>query len=244
MRIYKKFLDGVPEYLARYYWWAYLWRWGIWFFDHQAVINVILFGQYDRLLKKTLAQIEGKHGAKILQLTCVYGKMTPALLSSTGNEVHLCDAAAGQLQLTRRKTRHVGNRCHLARMNAECLGYCNEAFDQVIVFFLLHEMPVVARQNTYAEIARVLRPGGSLLVTEYAPVSRWHWLFRILPFRFLTGHFEPFLPAFRQEDVAEKIGDALKHNGKALNGEPLVEYCFAGFYRIMRFNLMPEINRV
>ena len=26
MRLYQKFLDGVPEYLARYYWWAYLWR--------------------------------------------------------------------------------------------------------------------------------------------------------------------------------------------------------------------------
>ena len=44
MRLYKKFLDGVPEYLARYYWWAYLWRGGIWFFDHQFVINAILLG--------------------------------------------------------------------------------------------------------------------------------------------------------------------------------------------------------
>ena len=110
MRIYKKFLDGVPEYLARYYWWAYLWPWSIWFFDHQPIINAILFGQYDRLLKKTLAKIETKPEAKILQLTCVYGKLTPSLLSSTGNEIYLCDAADGQLQLARRKTRHVANR--------------------------------------------------------------------------------------------------------------------------------------
>ena len=40
-----------------------------------------------------------------------------ALLSSTGNEVYLCDAATGQLQLARRKTRQVSDRCHLARMN-------------------------------------------------------------------------------------------------------------------------------
>ncbi len=26
MRLYKKFWVGVPEYLARYYGWAYLWR--------------------------------------------------------------------------------------------------------------------------------------------------------------------------------------------------------------------------
>jgi ubiquinone/menaquinone biosynthesis C-methylase UbiE len=240
MPIYKKYLNGVPEYLARNYWWAYLWKWGIWFFDHQAVVNIILFGQYDWLLQKTLAQIEDKQGAKILQLSCVYGKLTPELLSCTCNEVYLCDAANAQLNLTRRKTMHLGNRCHLARMNVECLGYSNDAFDQVIVFFLLHEMPAVARQNTYAEIARVLHPGGSLLVTEYAPMSRWHWLHRISPFRFLRAYFEPFLPIFLQEDVVEKLSDALKQNGKLLSGEPVIEYRFAGLYRIIRFDLVSE----
>jgi len=237
MRLYKKFLDGVPDYLARYYWWAYLWRGGIWFFDHQPVINAILFGQYDKLLKKTLAQVETKPGAKILQLTCVYGKLTPSLLSATGNEVHLCDAAAGQLHLARRKTLHVADRCHLARMNAESLGYRNDAFDQVIVFFLLHEMPAEARHNVYAEIARVVRPGGSMLITEYAATPQHHWLYRLIPFRRLLGHLEPFLPGFWREDVAEKLSDALKRNGKALEGKPAMEYCFAGFYRIMRFNV-------
>jgi len=237
MRLYKNFLDGVPDYLARYYWWAYLWRGGIWFFDHQPVINAILFGQYDKLLKKTLAQVETKPGAKILQLTCVYGKLTPSLLSATGNEVHLCDAAVGQLNLARRKTLHVADRCHLARMNAESLGYRYDAFDQVIVFFLLHEMPAEARHNVYAEIARVVRPGGSVLITEYAATPQHHWLYRLIPFRWLLGHLEPFLPRFWREDVAEKLSDALKRNGKALEGKPAVEYCFARFYRIMRFNV-------
>ncbi len=237
MRLYKKFLDGVPEYLARYYWWAYLWRWGIWFFDHQPIINAILLGQYDKLLKKTLAQIDTKPDAKILQLTCVYGKLTPSLLSSTDNEIHLCDVATGQLQLARRKTRNV-DRCHLARMNAECLGYRNDAFDQVIVFFLFHEMPAEARLNTYAEIARVVRPGGSVLITEYAATPQRHWLYRFLPSRLFIGRLEPFLPGFWQEDVTAKLSGALERNDKALDGEPVVEYCFAGFYRVMRFNLV------
>ena len=240
MRLYQRFLDGVPEYLARYYWWAYLWRWGIWFFDHQRIINAILFGQYDKLLKKTLAQVETKPNAKLLQLTCVYGKLTPSLLSSTGNEAHLCDIATGQLQLARRKIQHIAHRCHLARMNAECLGYRNDAFDQVVVFFLLHEMPGEARHKTYAEIARVVRPGGLVLITEYAATPQRHWLYRFAPFRWLLTHLEPFLPGFWQEDVAAGLSDALKQNGKVLNGEPGVEHCFAGFYRIMRFNVMPE----
>ena len=237
MRLYKKFLDGVPEYLARYYWWAYLWRWGIWFFDHQPIINAILFGQYDKLLKNTLAQVETRPGTKLLQLTCVYGKFTPAMLSGANNEIHLCDVATGQLQLVRCKTLRYADRCHLARMNAECLGYRNDAFDQVIVFFLFHEMPAAARNNTYAEIARVVRPGGSVLITEYGATPYRHWLYRFAPFRILLGYLEPFLPGFWQEVVMEKLNGALRHNNKALHGEPGVEHCFAGFYRIMRFNI-------
>ncbi|MEO8333030.1 MAG: methyltransferase domain-containing protein [Gallionella sp.] len=237
MPLYKRFLDGVPEYLARYYWWAYLWRGGIWFFDHQPIINAILFGQYDRLLKRTLAHVETRHDARLLQLTCVYGKLTPALLSRTGNEFHLCDIATGQLRLARRKTRAVAERCHLARMNAESLGYRDDAFDQVIVFFLFHEMPAEARQRTYAEIARVVRPGGSILITEYAATPHHHWLYHLMPFRRLLGRLEPFLPGFWQEDVAASLCDELRLNCKPVVGEPIVEYCFAGFYRIMRFKV-------
>lgn len=239
MCLYRKFLDGVPEYLARYYWWAYLWRGGIWLFDHQTIINAILFGQYDRLLQKTLAQVENSPGARILQLTCVYGKLTPALLSGTGSEIHLCDIANGQLHLARRKTRQFPGRCRLARMNAECLGYRDDAFDQVIVFFLFHEMPTEARHKAYAEIARVLRPGGSLLVTEYAPTPKQNWLYRFLPFRRLLGRLEPFLPGFWQEDITARLTGALESKGKALAGKPRVDYCFAGFYRVMRFNVAP-----
>ena len=238
MRLYRRFLKGgVPEYLARYYWWAYLWEKSIWFFDHQPVINAILFGQYDKLLEKTLAHVEEKPGAKLLQLTCVYGKLTPSLLRHTSNEVHLCDVAAGQLNLARSKTLDVSDRCRLARMNAESLGYANDAFDQVILFFLFHELPPDARQHVYDEIARVVKAGGSVLITEYGRTPHRHWLYRFLPFRWMLGHLEPFLPGFWQEDVDAKLNAALQKQGKALAGEPHVEHCFAGFYRVMRFDV-------
>jgi len=237
-RIYKRFLKGgVPDYLARYYWWAYLWEKSIWFFDHQPIINAILFGQYDKLLNKTLTCVEAKPGAKLLQLTCVYGKLTPSLLRHTGNEVHLCDVAVGQLKLARSKTLDVADRCRLARMNAESLGYADDAFDQVILFFLFHELPPVARQHVYDEIARVVKRGGSVLITEYGATPRKHLLYRLWPFRWVLGHLEPFLPGFWQEDVGAKLGDALQRRDKALAGEPHIDYCFAQFYRVMRFDV-------
>lgn len=55
-KIYKKFLKSTPEYLARYYWWAYLWDKSAWFFDHQPIINAILFGQYNNLMRQTMQE--------------------------------------------------------------------------------------------------------------------------------------------------------------------------------------------
>ena len=241
MRLYKKFqIGGVPEYLARYYWWAYLWQRSIWFFDHQPIINAILFGQYDKLLLKTLAQVETKPGARLLQLTCVYGKLTPSLLHHSENEVHLCDVAIRQLRLAQNKTIDVSARCHLSRMNAEALAYANNAFDQVIIFFLFHEMPPQARQHVYDEIARVVKPGGSVLITEYATTPRRHLLYRFPPTRWLLGHLEPFLPGFWQENVAGKLSASLQKQGKVLADDANVEYCFADFYRVMRFDVRQD----
>lgn len=236
MRLYKKFLrGGVPEYLARHYWWAYLWQKSIWFFDHQPIINAILFGQYDTLLKQTLAHVERKPGARLLQLTCVYGKLTPSLLHHTDNEVHLCDVAVGQLALARSKD--TAGRCHLARMNAESLAYADNAFDQVILFFLFHEMPPEARQHVYDEIARVVKKNGSVLITEYSATPRHHWLYRFAPFRILLGHLEPFLPGFWQENVTQKLSVALAQRGKTLREPVQITPCFANFYRVMRYQV-------
>ena len=227
----------MPEYLARYYWWAYLWDKSIWFFDHQSIINAILFGQYDVLLKKTLAQVESQPGSKLLQLTCVYGKLTPSLLRHTNNEVHLCDVAIGQLKLARSKTLDVAERCHLARMNAESLGYADDTFDQVILFFLFHELPLQARRNVYDEIARVVKPGGSVLITEYGATPQSHLLYWFAPFRWVFASLEPFLPGFWRENVGEMMNDALLRRGKCLAGGQLTEFCFAQFYRVMRFEV-------
>jgi ubiquinone/menaquinone biosynthesis C-methylase UbiE len=238
MRLYKKFqTQGIPEYLARYYWWAYLWPRSIWFFDHQPIINAILLGQYEKLMQKTLALVETRSVARLLQLTCVYGKLTPSLLHHADNEVHLCDVAVGQLNLARGKSSDVADRCLLARMNAESLAYASDSFDQLILFFLFHELPPEARQHVYDEIARVVKPGGSVLITEYGATPHRHLLYRFPVTRWVLGHLEPFLPGFWQEDVSGKLSEALQKQGKSLAGPPHVEHCFAKFYRVMRFDV-------
>ena len=227
----------MPFYLVRHYWWAYLWQAGVWFFDHQPIINAILFGQYKKLMQTTLVRLENGDAGRVLQMTCVYGSLTPSLLKHfSGRQLHIMDVAPVQLKLARRKSGS-GNNLIAARMNAECLGYCNDAFDTVVLFFLLHEMPGEARQRAMSEAIRVISPGGRLVVTEYAPLPEHHVLYRFPPFRYILKALEPFLGNFWQEDLAGHFNTVAAHHGKKAL-ESWHTDIFGHFYRVHEIHVI------
>jgi len=227
----------VPWYLARYYWWAYLWKRAIWFFDHQPIINAILFGQYQKLMQATLARYRPVGDGRSLQLTCVYGKLTPTLAARSPNGLHIMDVCTAQLQLAQRKCAAIGASLYTARMNAESLAYASSSFDQVILFFLLHEMPPEARANVYDDMLRITRPGGTILITEYAALPTHHFLYRFPPFRWLLGRLEPFLPDFWHEDLDTSLHGAAASHSKRINriGADVI---FSGFYRVVEYRVL------
>ena len=237
MKLYRYFLDGLPLYLVRYYWWAYLWRPAVWFFDHQVVINAILFGQYKTLMAASLSQLKNIPNGEILQLTCVYGSLTPNILTKVfPRSLHIADVADVQLKKVRDKT---SNDAHLlpARMNTEQLAYKDNAFSTIVLFFLLHEMPLEARRMTLSECMRVLSLNGTLLCTEYAPLPSKHILYRFYPFRFVLTRLEPFLSSFWDDDLLTLLGDMGKPYGK---GVEVMSHksIFFNFYRVTQFRIL------
>jgi ubiquinone/menaquinone biosynthesis C-methylase UbiE len=239
LNLYRHFLDGIPVYLARHYWWAYLWPVAVWFFDHQPIINAILFGQYDKLMRATMARLDNADHVNTLQLTCVYGELTPKLIETVSPApLHITDAALVQLELAKSKAQPE-NALLATRMNAEQLGYRDDSFSTVVLFFLLHEMPEQARLNVLSECMRVLPVGGVLLITEYAPLPKHHLLYRILPFRLLLTRLEPFLDGFWREDVAARLnehGDGLGKKVSVISEKRI----FADFYRVTEYKVQPR----
>ena len=233
--LYRRFLDGTPWYLARHYWWAYLWDRAVWFFDHQPIINAILFGQYRKLMHATMERLKTAPKESVLQLTCVYGELTPKLSKMVGSApFHITDAATVQLDLARRKTGC--KRLLPTRMNAESLGYKPDSFSTIILFFLLHEMPPEARVNTLSECMRTLRPDGSLLLTEYGSKPVHHILYRFPPFRWTLTWLEPFLASFWGLDLNAQLQELAASHGKAIELVSEVPIFF-GFYRVMEFRV-------
>ena len=135
LKLYRYFLDGVPMYQARHYRWAYQWSAAVWFFDHQPIINAILFGQYRKLMRTTLARLRNTPNETILQLTCVYGELTPKLIETVSPlQLHITDVAMIQLELANSKA--PGENVLLAvRMDAEQLAYRDDSFSTVVLFF-------------------------------------------------------------------------------------------------------------
>ena len=232
--LWRRYLNGNPEYLAHYYWWAYLAPFGVWFFSHHLVINSILFGQYRRILNALLQHLHTAPCGRMLQLTCAYGKLTPALAGLT-DELHLTDVASIQLKIAGNGLAHQHRSALMARMNAESLAYATSSFDTVVIFFLLHELPPAARQRALGEALRVLKPGGRLLIAEYGIDRNRHPLHRITPLRRIIERLEPFLHDFQHDDLPAQLQSCAIKHGKTLR-QTDEQHLFGGYYRVMVFH--------
>jgi ubiquinone/menaquinone biosynthesis C-methylase UbiE len=231
--LWRKYLDGNPEYLARNYWWAYLSPVGVWFFSHHAIINLILFGQYRTILSVLATRLGTTPSKRMLQLTCAYGELTPTLAGHT-DELHLNDVALIQLKLARQALSRNDRSAHMTRMNAEKLAYATDSFDTLVIFFLLHELPPTARQAALDEALRVLKPNGRLLLAEYGVNRGTHPLHRFALLRWSMERLEPFLREFWHSDLPAQLQECAARQNKSLRliGENVV---FGGFYRVLEY---------
>ena len=236
LRLYRHFLDGLPIYLVRHYWWAYLWPASVRFFDHQTIINAILFGQYKKLMRATMAKLQINSDDRVLQLTCVYGELTPKLIDLVSpTALHIADVATVQLELAKKKAPQEGSLL-AARMDAEQLAYRDDSFSTVVLFFLLHEMPEESRRRVLSECMRVIPVGGRLLVTEYAPLPTKHFLYRLVPARWILTTLEPFLGGFWRDDVPSLLaqcGEGREKTVRTVSDERI----FSDFYRVTEFRV-------
>lgn len=197
----------VPDYLHRYYWWTYIHPNAVRFFERQWLVSAILWGNYERLRDAALAELcdaappDGPTRAT-LQVACAYGDLTPRLAqqcAATNGTLDVVDVLPIQLRNLRGKL-PPGSPTRLLVMNAADLKLPDHSYDQVLVFFLLHEQPAEVRRRTLEEALRVLKPGGKLVIVEYAQPRWWH------PARYfwqiVLAALEPFALDLWRDDIA------------------------------------------
>src|SRR5215471_20416768 len=76
----------VPDYLGAHYWWAYVHPKAVKLFERQWLVNLILWGNYNRLRRAVLAEMAERLHGRSLQVACAYGDLPSRLLRDVADK--------------------------------------------------------------------------------------------------------------------------------------------------------------
>ena len=125
----------------------------------------------------------------------------------TGRFLHDCRIAWPAMRLTgldlsaaylEEARRHMGTLrpAELVAANAEAMPLADASQDIVVVIYLFHELPPEVRRRVAAEMARVLKPGGLLVLVDSLQTGdrpRWDGLLEAFPRRFHEPYYRHYL---------------------------------------------------
>ena len=145
----------------QHYWWAYVHPKAVQVFEREWLVNLILFGNYDRLRDLALNALGKVLTGRTLQVACVYGNLTARLLARMPHDgaLDVVDILPIQLRNLERKlpgTATQGTPVGLHRYDTAALGFADAQYDRALLFFLLHEQPAEVRRKTLSEALRVV----------------------------------------------------------------------------------------
>jgi len=121
------------------------------------------------LLRKEPSLLTG--GLSVLDYGCGVGSLMRVLIGLGAKGAFTgCDISTGMLrQVERRWPRELGEPPQLAPQEGARTPFADASFDLVMISAVLHHVPVADRPAVYAELGRVLKPGGRIYVFEHNP---------------------------------------------------------------------------
>jgi demethylmenaquinone methyltransferase/2-methoxy-6-polyprenyl-1,4-benzoquinol methylase len=157
------------------------------------IMNDLMSGGLHRIWKAfTISRAAIRPGMKVLDIASGTGDLAKAFAKRAGRagEVWMTDINDSMLRVGRDRMINTGLVLPTAVCDAEKLPFPDGYFDRVSVAFGLRNM--THKDRALAEMARVLKPGGKLLVLEFSKVAKplapaYDWYsFNVLP---LMGKF-------------------------------------------------------
>lgn len=173
--------------------------------------DVMSFGMHRLWKSFTLNTARIRAGNKVLDIAGGTGDLARGWAKRVGKtgEVWLTDINSSMLTVGRDRLLNEGSILPVALCDAEKLPFPNDYFDLVSVAFGLRNM--THKETALAEMHRVLKPGGQLLVLEFSKV-----------YEPLSGAYDfysfKFLPKFGQ--LIAKDSDSYQYLAESIRMHP------------------------
>lgn len=132
------------------------------------VVQIMALGQAGRLRRNTVDFAQIVPGEHILDVGCGTGDLTLRAAERAGStgQVHGIDPGPEMIATAQRKAAHARVNVDFRVGVIEHLPYPDDAFDVVLSSLMMHHLPADLKPIGLAEIRRVLRPGGRLVIAD------------------------------------------------------------------------------
>jgi len=155
---------------------------------YDAVTKLLLLGRERAIREMTVELAQVEPGDKVLDVGCGTGSLTILAKAWAGpdGEVHGIDAAPEMIDVARRKAAQAEVNVDFQVGLIEDIPFPDDQFDVVLSSLMIHHLPDDLKRQGFAEIYRILKPGGRLLIVDFEPPTK------ILPkilATLLLGHY-------------------------------------------------------
>ena len=139
-----------------------------WARQYDAVVAIMTLGRARAMRAATVALARIAPGEAVLDVGCGTGDLTMAARAWAGaaGRVQGIDAAPAMIAVARRKAARAGDMIDYRVAAVEALPFPDATVDVVVSSLMMHHLPDDLKRGGLAEMRRVLKPGGRLLMVD------------------------------------------------------------------------------
>jgi demethylmenaquinone methyltransferase/2-methoxy-6-polyprenyl-1,4-benzoquinol methylase/phosphoethanolamine N-methyltransferase len=141
---------------------------------YEPLLKIQLLGQTGALRALPLDLAALRPGERVLDIGCGPGELTLAAWRRVGptGAVAGIDASPEMIAEARRKARRIGRGVEFRVEPVEALSFPAGSFDVVLSSLMMHHLPGDLKGRALAEVGRVLRPGGRIVIVDLQPTDK------------------------------------------------------------------------
>jgi ubiquinone/menaquinone biosynthesis C-methylase UbiE len=133
---------------------------------YDAFVDFFFLGRRRATFQSLVRAAGVQPGHRVLDVGCGTGYLAGLCANAVGADGRVLGIDASPEMIDYATRQRGGANCHFEVGTAEALSLQSDQFDIVVSSLFLHHLPADLRSTALAEMHRVLRPGGSVLIVE------------------------------------------------------------------------------